>query len=61
VSIEDDGGGLKQSDTGLGHMGLAGMGDRVRAIKGQFTVENLQGRGVRVRAFLPRAQEMEDA
>jgi signal transduction histidine kinase len=42
-------------------MGLAGMGDRVRAIKGQFTVENLQGRGVRVRAFLPRAQEMEDA
>jgi two-component system sensor histidine kinase UhpB len=61
VCIEDDGGGLKQSDAGLGHMGLAGMGDRVRALKGQFTVENLEGRGVRVRAFLPKMQEMEDA
>jgi two-component system sensor histidine kinase UhpB len=61
VCVEDDGGGLKQSDAGLGHMGLAGMEDRVRALKGQFTVENLQGRGVRVRAFLPKVQEMEDA
>jgi two-component system sensor histidine kinase UhpB len=61
VCVEDDGGGLKQSGAGLGHMGLAGMEDRVRALKGQFVVENLQGRGVRVRAFLPKAREMEVA
>jgi two-component system sensor histidine kinase UhpB len=61
ICIEDDGGGLKQSGSGLGHMGLAGMEERVRALKGQFLVENLQGCGVRVRATLPMAQEMEDA
>ncbi|MEY4966476.1 MAG: hypothetical protein RL274_2059 [Pseudomonadota bacterium] len=61
VCVEDDGGGLKQSDTGLGHMGLAGMEDRVRDLKGQFAVENLPGRGVRVRALLPKLQELADA
>ncbi len=61
VCVEDNGGGLKQSGTGLGHMGLAGMEDRVRALKGQFIVENLQGQGVRVRALLPRLRELEDA
>ena len=61
VSVEDNGGGLKQSGTGLGHMGLAGMEDRVRALKGRFTVENLEGQGVRVRALLPRPRELEDA
>ncbi len=61
VCVEDDGGGLKQSDKGLGHMGLAGMENRVRALKGRFTVENLQGQGVRVRALLPRLRALEDA
>ena len=61
ICIEDDGGGLKQSASGLGHMGLAGMEERVRALKGQFLVENLQGLGVRVRASLPKARGMEDA
>jgi two-component system sensor histidine kinase UhpB len=61
VCIEDDGGGLKQSDTGLGHMGLAGMEERVRTLQGQFQVENLPGLGVRVRATLPHALEMEEA
>lgn len=61
ICIEDDGGGLKQSGSGLGHMGLAGMEERVRALKGQFLVENLQGCGVRVRATLPMARETEDA
>lgn len=61
ICIEDDGGGLKQSGAGLGHMGLAGMEERVRALKGQFLVENLQGRGVRVRATLPRTRELEEA
>ena len=35
--------------------------DRVRALKGQFVVENLEGCGVRVRAFLPKARELEVA
>jgi two-component system sensor histidine kinase UhpB len=61
VCVEDNGGGLKQSGAGLGHMGLAGMEDRVRALKGQFRIENLQGQGVRVRALLPRPRELEDA
>jgi two-component system sensor histidine kinase UhpB len=61
VCVEDNGGGLKQSGTGLGHMGLAGMEDRVRALKGQFRIENLQGQGVRVRALLPRPRELEEA
>ncbi len=61
VCVEDDGGGLKQSDMGLGHMGLAGMENRVRALMGRFTVEDLQGQGVRVRAVLPRQRALEDA
>lgn len=61
VCVEDDGGGIQKSSAGLGHMGLAGMEDRVRALKGQFTVENLQESGVRVRAFLPKIRKMEEA
>ncbi|HKY17513.1 MAG TPA: histidine kinase [Rhizomicrobium sp.] len=61
VCVEDDGGGLKQSGRGLGAMGLAGMEDRVRALNGRFTMENLPGRGVRVHAHLPKLRELEDA
>jgi two-component system sensor histidine kinase UhpB len=61
VSVEDDGGGLKQSGAGLGSMGLAGMENRVRALKGAFAIENLEGRGVRVRALLPILRELEEA
>ena len=61
VCVEDDGGGIQKSSAGLGHMGLAGMEDRVRALKGQFTVENLRESGVRVRAFLPKIRKMEEA
>jgi two-component system sensor histidine kinase UhpB len=61
VSVEDDGGGLKQSGAGLGSMGLAGMENRVRALNGAFAIENLEGRGVRVRALLPILRELEEA
>ena len=55
VSVEDDGGGLKQaSGGGLGHMGLAGLEERVRALGGRFAVEDRPGQGVRLFALLPR-------
>jgi signal transduction histidine kinase len=62
VSIEDDGGGLKfdgRAGMGLGHMGLAGMEERVHALGGRFTVEELRGLGVRIRALLPKALQLE--
>jgi two-component system, NarL family, sensor histidine kinase UhpB len=63
VCVEDDGGGLKTDaqGTGLGQMGLAGMAERVRALKGHLSIEELPGRGVRIRALLPRARELEEA
>jgi signal transduction histidine kinase len=42
-------------------MGLEGMEDRVRALKGRFMVEDLPGRGVRISAVLPRQNALEDA
>jgi len=62
VCIEDDGGGLRskeQADMSLGHMGLTGMEERVRALRGSFTVEELEGGGVRIRALLPKVREAE--
>ena len=61
VCVEDDGGGLKQSSAGLGSMGLAGMENRVRALNGRFSIENLEGKGVRVRALLPGSRALEEA
>jgi two-component system sensor histidine kinase UhpB len=61
VRVEDDGGGLKHSSQGLGHMGLAGLEERVLALHGRFTVENLSGQGVRILAVLPRARALEVA
>jgi two-component system sensor histidine kinase UhpB len=65
VSVEDDGGGLKQSaapaEMSLGQMGLAGMAARVRDLGGRFTVEDLPGQGVRVTALLPRPRIREVA
>jgi two-component system sensor histidine kinase UhpB len=52
--VEDDGGGLQKSAEGLGHMGLTGLEERVRAVGGRFTVENVPGQGVRLIAVLPR-------
>jgi two-component system sensor histidine kinase UhpB len=62
VSIEDDGGGLKfdgRAGMDLGHLGLAGMEERVHGLGGRFTVEELPGLGVRVRALLPKARQLE--
>jgi two-component system sensor histidine kinase UhpB len=64
LSIEDDGGGLNGKadpnlDLSLGHLGLAGMEERVRALGGRFAVEPLDGQGLRIRATLPRERELE--
>jgi two-component system sensor histidine kinase UhpB len=64
VCIEDDGGGLRsdaQAGMSLGQTGLVGMEERVRALKGRFTVEELEGRGVRVQALLPWTRELQTA
>jgi two-component system sensor histidine kinase UhpB len=64
VCIEDDGGGLKsdrRAGMDLGHLGLAGMQERVHALRGRFTVEELPGLGVRIRALLPKALQLETA
>jgi len=72
VTVEDDGGGVRASAeqagspvtnpvTSLGQAGIAGMRERIGALKGQFEVQDAEGRGVRVRATLPLAQEREPA
>lgn len=64
VCVEDDGGGLAATDAGgmtLGQVGLAGMEERVRALKGEFAVEEIAGQGVRIRAALPRLREKQSA
>jgi len=57
LSVEDDGDGLALAEAKEG-MGLKGMAERVRALNGQFRIEN-RARGVRVSALLPR--DMADA
>jgi signal transduction histidine kinase len=61
LCVEDDGDGFTPS-TSHGGMGLKGMAERVRALNGEFRIEN-QERGVLVRALLPRAEtrKLEDA
>src|SRR6185437_9895641 len=59
VCVEDDGGGIKPGASGgmsLGHMGLAGMEERLRTLHGRLTVEETEAQGVRVCAFLPKTR-----
>ena len=53
LSIEDDGVGFGTGENKVG-MGLKGMAERVRALHGEFAVEQ-RSHGVRVGAVLPRA------
>jgi two-component system sensor histidine kinase UhpB len=59
LSVEDDGAGFSAEESQSG-MGLKGMAERVRALNGQFTVEN-RAQGVRICALLPRASARETA
>jgi signal transduction histidine kinase len=45
----------------LGHAGIAGMRERVDALKGRLDIETVPGRGVRLCAILPLAREHEPA
>lgn len=69
IAVQDDGGGAKDSaeDGGsphlmsLGRAGIAGMRERVLALKGRLEIDNSPGRGVRLCAVLPLAREHEPA
>jgi len=64
VCVMDDGGGLNQNGSAalnLGQNGLAGMQERLRALGGRLTVEETQGHGVCIRAFLPKIRTLEIA
>jgi two-component system sensor histidine kinase UhpB len=64
VMVEDNGGGLKggaEEAGSLAQAGIAGMRERVLALKGQLDIANIQGHGVRLFAVLPLAREHEPA
>jgi len=64
VMVEDNGGGIKEGaedDASLGHAGIAGMRERVLALKGKLDIANIQGHGVRLYAVIPLAREHETA
>jgi signal transduction histidine kinase len=54
VEVSDDGTGFDPRNVvGKGHLGLAGMRERVEILGGTFTIESAPGRGTVVRASLP--------
>jgi len=56
VDIADDGiGGAAVGGGGSGSSGLRGLGDRVEALGGRFTVSSPPGRGTRLTAVIPCA------
>jgi two-component system, NarL family, sensor histidine kinase UhpB len=64
VTIEDDGGGFGANGpaaTTLGQWGLKGMRERLEAMGGTLSVEELLDGGVRIRALLPKMAELEIA
>jgi two-component system sensor histidine kinase UhpB len=64
VTVEDNGGGLKtdgQDSISLAQAGIAGMRERVLALKGKLDIANVEGHGVRLFAVLPLAREHEPA
>jgi len=64
VAVQDDGDGAKNIDEdgiSLGHAGIAGMRERVQALKGRLDIDTVPGRGMRLSAVLPLAREHEPA
>jgi len=64
VIVEDNGGGLKgdaQDNISLAQAGIAGMRERVLALKGKLDIANVEGHGVRLFAVFPLAKEHEPA
>ncbi|HSS12340.1 MAG TPA: histidine kinase [Rhizomicrobium sp.] len=74
VTVKDDGDGaqdigeerinlspISMAPISLGQAGIAGMRERVAALKGRLDIDNLPGHGVRLCAVLPLAREHEPA
>jgi two-component system sensor histidine kinase UhpB len=69
VSVQDDGDGAPDithehigfTPISLGQAGIAGMRERVAALKGRLDIDTVPGRGVRLNAVLPLAREREPA
>jgi two-component system sensor histidine kinase UhpB len=69
VKVQDDGGGAKDNGEdgisgdriSLGHAGIAGMRERVDALKGRLDIDTVAGCGVRLCAVLPLVREHEPA
>jgi signal transduction histidine kinase len=55
LEVADDGQGFDpESNRGSGRLGLAGIGERVRLLGGDVSIEGKPGKGVCVKATLPR-------
>jgi len=55
LEVADDGQGFDpESNRGSKRLGLAGIGERVRLLGGDVSIEGRPGKGVRVKATLPR-------
>lgn len=64
VMVEDNGGGLQGNSPdsiSLAQAGIAGMRERVLALKGKLDIANVEGNGVRLFAVLPLIREHEPA
>jgi two-component system sensor histidine kinase UhpB len=60
VTVEDDGGGVTDqvsAEFSLAGAGIAGMRERIAALKGRFEIDEAGG-GVRITAILPLASEL---
>ncbi len=55
LTISDDGSGFEPARVPHGHHGLAGLRDRLMAVRGRFDVESTPGAGTRVCASVPRS------
>ncbi len=64
LTVEDNGGGIKNSaeeNVSLGQAGISGMRERVLALKGELDIASVQDRGVRLSATFPLARTLEPA
>lgn len=64
LTVEDNGGGINkgaEENVSLGQAGIAGMRERVLALKGELDIVSVQDRGVRLSATLPLARTLEPA
>jgi len=64
LMVEDNGGGIQggpDDNISLGQAGIAGMRERVLALKGELDIVSVPDRGVRLSATFPLARTLEPA